>query len=154
MTESDIARFWKHVDRSAGARACWLWTGARTRDGHGQFRTNGKVEMAHRVAYQLNGQALLPHIVIRHLCHTAACVNPAHLSVGSVHDNVNDRVLAQRGACAEQNGRSKLTWPAVRDIRRRYYAGQASQGILAKKYGVTKRAIRFVVKGQHWQEEI
>ncbi len=152
MTESDSARFWKYVDRSSGPHACWLWIGYKNDAGYGEFKLNGKSEMAYRVAYQLSGQALLPYIVVRHRCQNTACVNPAHLTHGTHTDNVADRVAAHRSACGEHHGRSKLTWPAVRDIRRRYYAEQAAQGALAKEYGVTRRTIRFVVKGQHWRE--
>src|SRR5947209_9419461 len=70
---------------------CWLWQGAVARYGHGSFRFNGKTGVAHRFAWMLANQQMIPEgLVIRHWCDTPACVNPNHLELGTQQDNIND----------------------------------------------------------------
>ena len=45
---------------------------------------------AHVAAYLTNGGTLEQHQLIRHKCDNRRCVNPAHLEVGTQHDNVDD----------------------------------------------------------------
>lgn len=97
LTESDAARFWTHVDRSGGASGCWLWVGGKTRYGYGVFCANGDRFRAHRVAYTLlRGELPRAELVIDHLCGVTACVNPSHMEIVSVGENVK-RAIARRG---------------------------------------------------------
>jgi hypothetical protein len=75
---------------------CWLWTAAsKSGDyGYGVFATRkGEgwgMTIAHRVSYAAEHGDIEPGVVIDHVCHTPACVNPAHLRAGSVADNVRN----------------------------------------------------------------
>ena len=69
-------RFWPLVQKTSG---CWLFTGARDRDGYGQFRANGMYK-AHRMAYELIKGPIPKGLVLDHLCDTPSCVNPDHLN--------------------------------------------------------------------------
>lgn len=71
-----IKRFWSKVAKSDG---CWLWTAARTR-GYGQACIgDGRVDMAHKVAYVLRKGDIPPRMTIGQTCGNRACVRPAHL---------------------------------------------------------------------------
>jgi hypothetical protein len=51
---------------------------------------------AHRASYILHyRQFILPHILLRHLCDFASCVNYYHLQLGSRSDNMHDRLGKQ-----------------------------------------------------------
>lgn len=66
------------------------------------------------------------------------------------------RVLGVAPNCPGRNEESptaKLTWEAVRDIRRRYAAGGVSYKQLGDVYGVTKTTIMYVVKQMGWRDE-
>lgn len=52
----------------------------------------------------------------------------------------------------ERNGRAKLTWDDVREIRQRYAEGGVSYSGLARQFGVDKTAIAGVVSGHTWKE--
>lgn len=52
----------------------------------------------------------------------------------------------------ERNGRAKLTWPIVREIRQRYSAGSVSQKALSTEYGVCSASINFIISGITWRE--
>ena len=77
-------RFWDKVDRSGD---CWIWTAYRNRKGYGQFRIDGIVRRAHRVAYELEVGEIPEGMTIDHLCRNPSCVNPEHLEVVSNFEN-------------------------------------------------------------------
>lgn len=53
----------------------------------------------------------------------------------------------------EANPNASLTWADVREIRRRYAAGDTSYRALADEFGVTHRTIGMVVRGESWPAE-
>jgi hypothetical protein len=118
--------------------ACELWHGAKTPEGYGVRRYRGRQVYAHRLVWEQTHGPIQPGLVIDHLCRNPACVNPDHL------EPVTNAVNAQRGTLA------KLTRPQVDEIRRRVEAGEARR-ILADEFGVTKSAIKHIVKGRTWR---
>ncbi|MFJ2301028.1 hypothetical protein [Oerskovia paurometabola] len=78
-----VARYTAHVHRSPTVD-CWIWTGAISGKGHGRFWVSDRfVVIAHRFGYALAhpGIARLP-AVVRHVCDTPPCQNPAHWAGG------------------------------------------------------------------------
>jgi len=58
---------------------CWLWKGARDKDGYGTFwlkRTNYR---AHRLLYEIVKGPISDELQIDHICRVRRCVNPFHL---------------------------------------------------------------------------
>ena len=46
-------RLRKRIEKQDKPNGCWLWTGARTADGHGAIHVSGKTYYVHRLAYEL-----------------------------------------------------------------------------------------------------
>ena len=69
---------------------CWLWTGAVVKDGYGQVSIGGTFKRAHRVVFEMLGGAIPAGAYLLHRCDVPACVNPAHLYVGTQKRNVAD----------------------------------------------------------------
>ena len=72
-------------------RGCILWPRAIGKDGYGRVAINGRILLAHRVAYEAARGPIPQGLQIDHLCRVRACVNPAHLEV------VTSRVNSLRG---------------------------------------------------------
>jgi predicted XRE-type DNA-binding protein len=53
----------------------------------------------------------------------------------------------------ERNGRAKLTWDAVREIRWRYATRCITQAQLADEFGVTQITVSSIVRGKTWKEK-
>ena len=87
-------RFWSRVDKTG---ECWLWQGCVNGRGYGTFAVDGKRRvMAHRYSLELSGITIPPGEFACHRCDVRACVNPAHLFVGSCLENWRDMVAKGR----------------------------------------------------------
>lgn len=135
--------------------ACILTTRGRVR-GYGIIHIKGKTVYEHRLAYCKANGLLLADIagkVVRHRCDNPACINPEHLVLGTVQDNVDDREFRRRGnhevkgKRGEENNANKLTELQVAEIKghTRY-----TQRQLAEMYNVNQSTILRILQGKTW----
>lgn len=153
MAERSIeSRFRAKVDRR-GVDECWLWRGTITVGGYGQFsvgaRSAGSVR-AHRFAFELEIGPIPAGLQVCHRCDVRACVNPAHLFLGTAAENQHDKGRKGRAAKGEQNGGGgKLTESDVRSIRELLATGRSRQAI-GEQFGVSGTEVGFIASGRHW----
>ena len=147
MNAESRTRFWRHVDRSGD---CWLWTGCHNRDGYGRFGLNGRVVNAQRAAWMLMFGSIADGLQVCHRCDVPACVNPAHLFLGTQAENNADRNAKGRQMKGERQNFAKLTPDLVREIRASYAAGGVTTRALAARYGMAPSAIHGVISRRHW----
>jgi hypothetical protein len=126
---------------------------AKDKDGYGRTQLNGNKTSAHRLAYCVANKVTLAAIkgkVIRHTCDNASCINPAHLVIGTVADNVNDSVVRNRinPLKGTEHPYSKLTETQVLEIRSR---SREPQWLLAKEFGVNRPAISKILLRTTWK---
>ena len=86
-------RFWLQVSKDEG---CWLWEGHCSSDGYGSFRVKGRETLTHRFSYLLHKGPIPKGMLVLHSCDRPACVNPAHLFVGTQKDNMQDMLAKGR----------------------------------------------------------
>ena len=148
---TQVNRFWTHVDRSDDPGACWMWTGYVRESGYGVVGIKGKEYKAHRVSYLIEHGRIENDRLVLHRCDVRACVNPAHLFLGTPKDNSQDAVRKGRNTklYGEQNGKAKLTRAAVLAIRRICKRG-VYQKAVAKQFGVSEATVSYVVNGGRW----
>lgn len=79
-------RFTRYVKVDAET-GCWVWTGAKQKDGYGTISDNGR-RPAHRVSYERFVGPLIKGLTIDHLCRNRLCVNPDHLEQVTFKENV------------------------------------------------------------------
>lgn len=151
MTVSDIefSRITRKlsIDRSTG---CINFTGAKSRHGYGRSRVGGRIVRTHRAMFAATVGELPAGAVVMHKCDNPSCCNPAHLVAGTQTENNRDRSMKgrTRTGMGEQHGRSRLTDTEVAEARQAYASGSASQRELARRYGVTQRAIWQIVNNK------
>lgn len=145
---SDRARFFKYVP-NAEADECWEWQSTRNHRGYGKFWLNGRTAVAHRVAYEMSKGPIPAGMQVRHTCDNRACVNPAHLLVGTGKDNARDALERDRYRRGSANGRAKLTASQVDEIREGWRRGE-TQVSMARRFGVSKSAIQWILNGRNW----
>ena len=75
---------------------CWLWGAAHNDQGYGVLRVNDKNVYAHRASWVVHFGELPDGHCVLHRCDVPACINPAHLFVGSKADNTKDMVAKGR----------------------------------------------------------
>lgn len=96
-----LQRFAAKVEVTGG---CWLWIGARTRTGYGNFNAGaGRTVLAHRFAYEVRFGPIGRGLVVDHLCSHPSCVNPDHLEAVTYEENA-ERSRDRRKVLAEMTG--------------------------------------------------
>lgn len=131
---------------------CWEWNGNVGRNGYGRITVQGqKMIYVHRVAYQEWVSDIEDGGVICHRCDNPPCMNPDHLFVGSMRDNMRDAVSKRRHAHGERSGTSKLTDAQVLEIRAAYVPWKVTQAYLAEVYGVAQPTIARIIAGEDWK---
>lgn len=142
-----VARFWSKVD-VRGEDECWLWTGSFVTGGYGGFKAGGKMHRAHRYSYELtNGPIGSSDLFVCHSCDVPACVNPAHLWLGTNEDNTADRHSKGRTISGESHYAAKLTATDVRAIR----ADDRPTSEIAAFYGISTSYVRSIKRRKKWR---
>lgn len=148
----------ERFDAKVGKTAtCWLWNGYRSKNGYGRIGLGGRaagVDWAHRVSYRLHVAPIPDGIVVCHRCDVRACVNPAHLFLGTAADNVADmhskgRARGNTKVLGSGNPKAKLAEGDVLEIRRLASAGHDVDA-LAKRYSVRPGTVKEILSRRRW----
>lgn len=123
-------------------QGCWIWQGAKTSEGYGHIRVNGRFPYTHRTAYELLRGPIADGLVIDHACCRPPCANPDHMEPVTRAENtargyaIPIRVATRRsGPCKRGHPRTpenvrinpdgKIACrPCQREDARRYYAAK------------------------------
>lgn len=135
---------------------CWEWYGPFDKDGYGKIKRHGKTLRAHRVSYEIANGPIPDGLLLMHSCDNPKCVNPKHLTPGTVAANNQDMTRKGRnaqgtgeGLRGADNAQSRLT--AIQVVRIRCRAAQGvSQAALAREYGVSQATIHKIIRRELW----
>ena len=106
---------------------------------------------AHRVSYQIFKGEILNNLHVCHSCDVRNCINPNHLWLGTVQQNLEDRKIKGRNAAGENHGNSKLTANDVNNIRNSYFNKTMSVINLCKYYSLGKSTVYDIISGKSWR---
>lgn len=156
-------RFWAKVSIPPDViTGCWNWTGGLNKYGYGKFGYGGSGHSrgAHRWVFEHLKGPIPRGMFICHHCDNPACVNPAHLFLGTPKDNTRDMMAKgrMRGPAVDptirrprgvEQAHAKLNAASVLEIR-----ALADRGVprtqLAQQFGVCLTLIRNVVTRKNW----
>lgn len=155
-TTQDVLRFKKHI--KVAPSGCHEWQGHIMRNGYGQFNVNGKVQLTHRVSYEMSNGCIPQGMYVLHRCDNPACCNPEHLFVGTQADNMRDAKLKGRSRSplidnpriGKLNVNAKMTDELVARARSMYATGGYSQPQLARMFGVSKASMNSLLLRKTW----
>jgi len=99
----------------------------------------------HRLVFELHNNVDATGLIVRHRCDNPKCINPEHLLIGTVADNVLDMDLRGR------RGSAKLTHKDVYAIRDLLATCRYSAKDIAKMFNVSDRTITAIKRGDTWK---
>ena len=163
IKQSDIDRFWGHVDKKSETE-CWVWKKALCQRGYGKFQVGRKETKAHRLALVASGFEIPEGMFSCHKCDNPPCCNPNHLFIGSPADNQRDMANKGRSCIGEKNPSKtrpelfrgernhghKLTEKIVSQLRENPPIG-ANMNSEALKYSVSASVLRGAILGDTWK---
>jgi hypothetical protein len=115
------------------------------------MRVDGALVYVHRrVCEDVNGPPQVPTDEAAHSCGKGhiGCVTRGHLSWKTRQQNRDDMLIHGTIARGEASGRAKLTESDVREIRA--LKGREHQRVTANRFGVSRRAIGAIYRGDSW----
>lgn len=77
-------RLRKYVKKT---KSCWEWTGCKS-SGYGVTYKDGRQVYAHRLMYEMYVSKIPQGLVCDHICRNRSCVNPKHIEIVSIKENV------------------------------------------------------------------
>lgn len=127
---------------------CLLWLGTVYPSGHACLFWDGRLQRAHRLAWEAVNGPIPPGLSACHHCDVRPCINVDHLFLGAHDDNMAD--MARKGRAARQrgesNGAARLTDSQAREIR----DAVGSYRKLGARFGVSHNQIYMIKHGKTW----
>lgn len=100
--------------------------------------------------------AITDGLYVCHACDNRACVNPAHLFLGTQMDNLHD--MARKHGWPKRNNpkgsgvkNSKLTEASVIEMRAMWERGERDSKAIAARFGISRLHVYDVVNRQCWR---
>ena len=135
-----------------GHWACIEWQGYKNEHGYGVCVVAGRKYYVHRVVMELKLRRRLgAHELVMHRCDNPACANPAHLSVGTVRDNMADAVSKRRMNAGRRGKRGRLLTPyEVAQIKLRL-TFRHSVWRIADDFGCGRTTVKDIRDNRTWK---
>jgi hypothetical protein len=134
-----------------GPDGCWYWTGYLNAKGYGCIRVSRKTLLAHRVNYELLVSPIPSGLIACHSCDNPSCINPHHIFIGTMSDNMKDMVIKGRSPknLGEKNPNRILTAELVLEIRAK--KSTMTYKAISSTYGITKDYAWNLVHNKSWK---
>lgn len=141
---------------------CMIWTGCTDKEEeYGVTSFRGSSEKTHRVSYMIKIQSeIIPKYIngeitnVMHTCGKSLCVNPSHMELGTVRQNVAHKVghgTHQRGETSKRATITEATAQKILDSKRkRGEDDYETQEQRAKRYGASIYVVQNIDRRQTW----
>lgn len=129
---------------------CFVWTARKINSGYGVIRIAGQNQLAHRTSYRLFRGEIPQGMYVCHKCDVRACVNPAHMFLGTCQENARDASRKGRLQHGSRHVDSKLTEEDVQNIRHLRACG-VPLGKVAEQFGIAKSTASQIANKIRWK---
>lgn len=137
-------QFESHYEKTNG---CWEWKGSLNANGYGKFGTKST---ASRLQYIHYYGPITDGLQVCHTCDNRKCVNPEHLFLGTIGDNLKDMTQKGRRAKGSKIASSRLTEEIVLEIRKKRLEGWKYKD-LETTYNLGRGHLHGICKNKSWQ---
>ncbi len=146
-----LDRFFEKVEKT---EKCWLWTASKNTSGYGNFgdgTPQNKLLLVHRFSWQIHKGEIPNNLWVLHKCDVRHCVNPDHLYLGTLKNNIKDMMDRKRNRVpiGEEHYLTKLKTHDVKIIRQLFGLGLKRKEI-AKLYKISLKNVRDVIARKTW----
>lgn len=97
-----LQRLMRHIEPEPNS-GCWLWMAQTVLGGYGRTQIGVQVQyarapkvLAHRAMWMEVHGPIPAGLDVMHRCDVPPCVNPAHLTLGTRRDNIQDAIQKGR----------------------------------------------------------
>ena len=142
-------KFWSKTDKRSD-NECWLFLGAKDKDGYGQFwdGDNQIMTRSHSFSAKIHFGVIPKNMCVCHKCDNPSCVNPNHLFLGTALDNQKDKMAKNRHAKGESQGHSKLTNEQISQIRSR---ANDDYKVLCSEFNIVPSTVYRIWHKESWK---
>ena len=129
---------------------CWNCTSHyKNKAGYPKIFDHGSIKLMSRYIYTKFVKEIPKGLCILHSCDNPACINPNHLRIGTMTENMEDKCNRHRQARVQgiKNPNAKLSLKQVTDI----IQDSRPQTVIAKDYGVHNSTICLIKHNKIWR---
>lgn len=132
---------------------CWLWDRTKNNKGYGKVGIGGGRSMyAHRASYTAFNGEIPDGMEVCHKCDTPACVNPAHLFLGTHLDNMRDSARKGRARGNPKRGHQHHNSIFSPEVLAHIRGSKESARKLAIRLGCCRETINRARRGDTYAE--
>lgn len=142
-------RFMQRVKKTGG---CWLWIAGKDSDGYPSFRAqiNGVPhKRGHRAEYAMFKGDIGEGLQVCHSCDNPGCVNPDHLFLGTIDDNMKDK--AAKGRSRVPKGAESVHAVLTEEQAQAILLDARPYTAIAADYGVSASTIGSIKNRESWR---